>query len=588
MKYEIGKFYNFWVIGICGHRILLEDDEKTSFSVQGYDFQVEWDWASPQVPVSVLSCYVKFIAQDGTVILEQNRKNMLLVLYPEVERNETVVATFSIERLVTINRTLYYVVKDVYGLSHMFKPYAELRDKQPGDELELNVVGILDQEGNKSRLVFEETGSVRNQEPSDDTNIDDTPVGEFGEETDKVEFKSTIVYPAGAMGPDIDTQITVIMQSIAGFMNANGGVLHIGVNDNGYAVGIEREYYMINSSQKDKREYQTNKDGYENKIRSSVNFYLGQVAQDYLSVKFSCHNNHTVCSIEIEPSQRVTWFNGHDAYKRMGNRTSHLRSDAIEKLVLDKLDFQRPRNTYVAPTPVSTEDEALQTNDVEVVQTTSIPTIAKVAQPIRLKMIGEVCQGTGSFYMNMFSNGEWSWSKKIPKDSDLEFCIPINKPASKNDLIMVYADGCVNRVDAYHLHLDKKENKRYQNGRRNDGVQLVKVFHAMENDLLGCFCKQNGHEFVKVHAVSHVSRHDSMGLKGNRVINTIGISDVTDSEIWFVSSEHSQRLSALMKTENQLSTSLGVQMDLKKNSKFLQVRDTLKVLCDIPSEQAVG
>ena len=266
----------------------------------------------------------------------------------------------------------------------------------------------------------------------------------------------------------------------------------------------------------------------------------------------------------------------------MGNRTTHLRSEAIIKLVLDKMNLLRPVALQITPTAVKSQEELLPEVPTGDAEPETEPQTIKVEVPSKLVMKGEKKKGYGSFYMNMFTNGDWSWSKNIPTDSDLEFCIPINSPVSKNDLIMVYADGCVNRVDAYHLHLDKKENKRYMNGRRNDGVKLLKAFRATEDDMLACDSMQNGHRFVKVHPVAHVSRHDNMSLNGNRLINISGISGVTMTDICFVAAEHENRVSALCKTVNQKSSSLGFQMDLTKNeSKLGQVVKTLETLSDV-------
>lgn len=580
--YCTGEYYNFTVTGISNNRIYLKDDQGDTFSVNAFDFQTEWDWASPQVPANLMKCYVKEVYGSGKLVLEQSKDILLMVLYPEAYRGEEKKALFIVESLKTFNDTLFYVVTDAFGLSHMYKPSPQQKLMQPGDEVALIVKGIHEKDNNRSRLVFDEILLPELSSPITalpTSSNEETPTGEFGEESDKVEFKSTIVYPARATGADIDTQMRVILRTIAGFMNAQGGTLYIGVNDNGDAVGIEQDYGMLNSSEKDKHTYKANKDGYENKLRTAMNLHLGSVAQDYVSIKFTEHNEHTICAIDIEPSKSVIWYDERDAFKRMGNRTTHLRSEAIIKLVFDKASMARPEALQFVPKAVPTEGDLLPTEHKQEETLVAM----KVEQPSRLKFIGEEAQGHGSFYMNLFSNGDWSWSKVSPIDTDLEYCIPIHSPASKNDLIMVYEDGCVNRIDAYHLHLDKKEGKRYMNGRRGDNVRLVKAFHAKAEDMLACFSTQHGHEYVKVHPIHHVSQHDNMSLKGNRVINTTGMEGITQADIYFVAAANEQRVSALRKTENQLSTSLGFQMDLQKNAKFLQVKDTLENLCDIPA-----
>ena len=44
----------------------------------------------------------------------------------------------------------------------------------------------------------------------------------FGVENNVTEFKASIVYPAGTIKPDIDGQMKIILQTIAGFQNSQG------------------------------------------------------------------------------------------------------------------------------------------------------------------------------------------------------------------------------------------------------------------------------------------------------------------------------------------------------------------------------
>ena len=60
-----------------------------------------------------------------------------------------------------------------------------------------------------------------------------------GGENHRVEFKSSIRYDYRQKTTNRDLE-TVIAKTIAGFMNANGGRLLIGVNDQGEVLGLER------------------------------------------------------------------------------------------------------------------------------------------------------------------------------------------------------------------------------------------------------------------------------------------------------------------------------------------------------------
>lgn len=579
-NYEIGKYYNFWVTGLKGKRICLANEEGNTFSVFAYDFQTDWDWASSQVPVEVISCYVKAIdSVSGYISLQQNREFLLRTLYSNACSGTAELCTFIIKELTTINDKLFYVVLDSYGLTHLFLPEQNGNYMCAGEEIKLVATGLKSRNNNNSALTF-----VTPDKWDFELNVsaeDEENTGIYGDETDTKEFKSTIVYPAGATGPDIDTQMEIILQTIAGFMNAKGGVLYIGVNDNGDVVGIESEYTFLNLSKKDKKCYQQNKDGYQNKIRSGIIRHLGPVAQDYVTFSFPQHDEHTVCEVTVEESHSVIWYDEREAYKRTGNRTTHLRAEAINKLILDKCGMYK-QQSQIVKNDLQTEDEVLTEQQESIEIADEKLEVVKVPMPTKVASKGVQRVGNGSFYMNLFSNGEWSWSKDVPSDDDLEFCVPINSPASKNDLYMVYEDGCVNRVDAYHLHLNRgKECHRYSNGRRNDGVKLLKAFAAKEDDMLACFCKQDGHPFVKAHPNSHVSRHEIMNLKGNILINVAGKPNVEYEDICFVASQHRLRVSSLFKTENQTANCLGFQMDLNKNSKYQETVKTLRSLCDV-------
>lgn len=65
----------------------------------------------------------------------------------------------------------------------------------------------------------------------------------YGEESDTLEFKSSVVYPPGSgMRPDPLRQKWNILKAICGFLNTSvGGELIIGVNDNGNSCGLNND-----------------------------------------------------------------------------------------------------------------------------------------------------------------------------------------------------------------------------------------------------------------------------------------------------------------------------------------------------------
>lgn len=68
----------------------------------------------------------------------------------------------------------------------------------------------------------------------------------YGSESKYLEFKTSIVYPASEPGSEVREspaeQQMHILSRIAGLLNADGGRLYIGVNNDGYAVGLHDDF----------------------------------------------------------------------------------------------------------------------------------------------------------------------------------------------------------------------------------------------------------------------------------------------------------------------------------------------------------
>lgn len=70
-------------------------------------------------------------------------------------------------------------------------------------------------------------------------------------ESDKVEFKSTLRWNIKDNRADKEIEFAVI-KTVAGFLNANGGTLIIGVNDEGTVLGLELDYNSLKDKNWDK------------------------------------------------------------------------------------------------------------------------------------------------------------------------------------------------------------------------------------------------------------------------------------------------------------------------------------------------
>ena len=112
----------------------------------------------------------------------------------------------------------------------------------------------------------------------------------------------------------------VILKTIAAFLNSEiGGVLLIGVDDDGKAVGLKEDYGTLNRK---------DRDGYEAFL---VNLMLGAYGKDvggHIRVDFQEVDGYEVCRVSVRPSPRAVYVpdgaSGEHLYIRAGNTTRQL------------------------------------------------------------------------------------------------------------------------------------------------------------------------------------------------------------------------------------------------------------------------
>ena len=111
----------------------------------------------------------------------------------------------------------------------------------------------------------------------------------FGEENQTREFKTTTVYPAGNnMRADVKAQTLELMKVICGFLNAEGGTLYLGVNNEGVASGLNNDI-----------EFFGGKDKLDLHIRNNIVQKFGNDANSRIRIKTSENNNKYVYAQDI-------------------------------------------------------------------------------------------------------------------------------------------------------------------------------------------------------------------------------------------------------------------------------------------------
>ena len=149
-------------------------------------------------------------------------------------------------------------------------------------------------------------------------------------ENHQVEFKSTARWNVHTEQRDPKIEL-VIAKTIAGFLNADGGTLLVGVADDGSPVGLDADLSLMKSPDLDR---------YELWLTDFLERCLGKPAVVNVTVTFELVANTQICRADVEASPTPVFLDepgGNreaDMYVRMGNSTRKLLTD-------EALDYSR-------------------------------------------------------------------------------------------------------------------------------------------------------------------------------------------------------------------------------------------------------
>lgn len=164
-------------------------------------------------------------------------------------------------------------------------------------------------------------------------------------EGSKIEFKETFLFDIKkfehAPGRPIneyrsDAVIHSALKTIAAFLNTDGGVLFIGVCDQGTCKGIERDFALLEPTKR-------NADGWELDFRNQVvgRFHDGKVVSNYFAIDMLEIDAVRVARVRVSRRARISFLKSlkdgaHKAYVRQGNNTRDLDLWELEDYVLQR------------------------------------------------------------------------------------------------------------------------------------------------------------------------------------------------------------------------------------------------------------
>ena len=141
-----------------------------------------------------------------------------------------------------------------------------------------------------------------------------------GGESNVLEFKESARWSHGTASKGKSEQI--IVKTLAGFMNNEGGTLLIGVADDGSAVGVGADYATLSKP---------DRDGYELFLTQLVSDKISGPSAPLCRITFDQLDGSDICRVDVAAAARPVFACPHsskeqtDFWLRLGNRTDQLR-----------------------------------------------------------------------------------------------------------------------------------------------------------------------------------------------------------------------------------------------------------------------
>ena len=165
-------------------------------------------------------------------------------------------------------------------------------------------------------------------ETEDEANLEDDKGDYLGVESGTVEFKTSMIYPPDKkMQAAESTQNVNVMKGICAFLNSTtGGTLYLGVNDQGYVVGITNDmrYLKIETIDSDMRY-----------VQDRAKQYFGVDALPYLRIE-PLYDNHVVAVHVRQHPYRIVELEG-VAYLRVNAESRIMPENMRQELIDQKL-----------------------------------------------------------------------------------------------------------------------------------------------------------------------------------------------------------------------------------------------------------
>lgn len=112
----------------------------------------------------------------------------------------------------------------------------------------------------------------------------------------------------------------MVIKSVAAFLNSEGGILIIGVEDDGAIFGLEKDFRLLGK----KFTLAQQRDRFELQLMQDISNQIGPVFSRFIKVDFKQVEEKTICVVDVKKSAEPAFAYLSDFYIRIGTMTKSL------------------------------------------------------------------------------------------------------------------------------------------------------------------------------------------------------------------------------------------------------------------------
>lgn len=393
----------------------------------------------------------------------------------------------------------------------------------------------------------------------------------FGDEDFHTEFKTSLVFPPdNNMRLDYKRQSENILHVVCGFLNAEGGNLYLGVNNEGMGTGLLNDAVS--------KEFNTGKnfrDEFDRRVTDLIRLRIGTEEVMRTRGEWVEANGRDVYCLHINPFSRVARIEGR-CWRRVGTESVELKGETLHRFMEQRAAEMRtasytsadiPTEATTTPTAVNASTDMDTAASLQPVfdepreqALSSLPPIRGAVYP---RYEGAYARG----YVNIIDHEHYMHTEDVhPYMGRARISIPVYEGMADPHIVLVYTDGTALRVPVDHI-FNQQEHRSFSLYKTDADIAFAAIMD--ENDLLLTVRRDR-----KNHLLSRCDTMDSIELASS--LNSRGQSLINEGIGEFVScaliNEHQGEFRRI---RNLARTSLGSDLTAKSYANMRSVLEQM-------------